>query len=97
MKLFDFCGFVADLRKDQSGVDLVNQYEELVEPLNGITDVRDTIFYREYVSRFELPEKLANALRLPISFDYDEEIDLLLRLIFAEGDSYEALHLSLLV
>jgi len=79
-QLFDFKSFVNVLRNDLERRIIIDEYEKYVEPLDGIEDVRDTIFYQNFLSKFYLPKDKI-ALKLSDSREYNIDKDLLSRLI----------------
>lgn len=93
-QLFDFKLFVNELRDNSEKREIIEKYEENVESLDRIKDVRDTLFYKEYLSQYNLPEDLNFVLRVPQEFHSDFDWDLLLRLILASFSSLYSLSLT---
>ncbi len=93
-QIFDFKLFVEELRNDSEKREIIEKYEENVEPLHGIEDVRDTLFYKEYLSQYNLPEDSDFVLRVPEELSHDYDWDLLLRLALASFSSSYSLILT---
>lgn len=93
-KLFDFESFVDELRDNSEKRKIIENYEENVESLHGIEDVRDTLFYKEYLSQYNLPKDLDFVLKVPEEFYSDFDWDLLLRLTLASFSSSYSLSLT---
>lgn len=93
-QLFDFKLFVDELRNNSEKREIIEKYEEKVESLYGIEDVRDTLFYKEYLSQYNLPKDLNFVLRVPEELYYDYDWDLLLRLTLASFSSSYTLSLT---
>lgn len=93
-QLFDFKLFVNELRDNSEKREIIEKYEENVESIDRIKDVRDTLFYKEYLSQYNLPEDLNFVLRVPQEFHSDFDWDLLLRLILASFSSLYSLSLT---
>lgn len=68
--LFDLQKFIVDYRENPEKREVVEKYEEHVEPLEGKRDVRDLTFYPEYVGTFE-PLAYAVPPELREDFDWD--------------------------
>lgn len=59
--LFDFHSFIEELREKKDKKEIVEKYENIIEPIAGT--IREQAWYREYVSRFsyidyEVPKEL---------------------------------------
>ncbi|MFJ1429184.1 hypothetical protein ACILE2_00060 [Capnocytophaga canimorsus] len=93
-QLFDFKLFVDELWNDSEKREIIEKYEENVELLHGIEYVKDTLFYKEYLSQYNLPKELNFVLKVPKELYYDYDWDLLLRLILASFSSSYSLSLT---
>lgn len=51
---FRFQELLEDFKTDSSKKEMIEKYEKLVEPLDG-KSIEDTVFFRNYLSRFKLP------------------------------------------
>lgn len=93
-QLFDFKLFVDELRNNSEKREIIEKYEEKVESLNGIEDVRDTLFYKEYLSQYNMHKDLNFVLKVPEELYHDYDWDLLLRLTLASFSSSYSLSLT---
>lgn len=88
-QLFEFKEFIEELREDLESSDTIKEYEQHVESLEKIEDVRETRFYKDILSQYNIPSIdyfLGDEIVLGVKCDKD----LLLRLIFASlSCSYE--------
>ncbi len=74
--LFNFKEFVADLRENEEKSTIIEKYEER---FGGIEDyLEDTLFWQEYLSKFEISEDMLSLLRTPQDLEFDFDWKLLL-------------------
>jgi len=93
--LFDFSGFVNERRANPETKEKIDNYEEYVEPLDGIKDVKDTQFYKDYLSHFNLPEDWNLELKVSEYIDDDQfDYDLLFRLVLGSFSSEYSLSIA---
>lgn len=75
-ELFDFQSFISELRDNPKQRKLIRSYEALFGSLEGV-DIRQTRFYRNYLSKFDFPFRVNNPK------GQEEDWDLLVRLAAA--------------
>ena len=83
---FDFKSFIENLRDNPEKKEIVEKYEKLVEPLEN-KEIEETIFYKEYLSKFEIPFKGKIWFQVPEYLDEDFDWNLLIKLIAASFSS----------
>ena len=83
---FDFKSFIENLNEDPEKKEIVEKYENLVEPIKD-KELKDTIFYKKYLSQFEMPFEKEIWFQIPKYIDEDFDWDLLIRLIGASFSS----------
>lgn len=93
-QLFDFESFVDELRDNSKKRKIIEKYEENVESLREVKDVKNTLFYKEYLSQYNLPKDLDFVLKVPEELYSDFDWDLLLRLTLASFSSSYSLSLT---
>jgi len=83
---FDFKSFIENLRDNPEKKEIVEKYEKLVEPLEN-KEIEETVFYKEYLSKFEIPFKEKIWFQVSEYLDEDFDWNLLIKLIAASFSS----------
>jgi hypothetical protein len=79
---YDFQQYVESLRKDSipEKKEIVEKYEQLVEPLDG-KDLKDTAFFRNYLVKFQIPADVPFWYKVPEELKEDFDWNTMARLI----------------
>ena len=83
---FDFKSFIENLNENPEKKEIVEKYENLVEPIKD-KELKDTIFYKKYLSQFDIPFEKEIWFQIPEYINEDFDWDLLIRLIAASFSS----------
>ena len=82
---FRFQELLEDFKTDSSKKEVIEKYEKLVEPLDG-KSIEDTVFFRNYLSRFKLPS-IYPWYQVPEGIKDDFDWNLLARLVIGSLSS----------
>lgn len=75
-KLFDYNNFIEELKENEKKKEVVEKYTKYYGSQDNV-DIYNTQFYKDYLSKFEIPFNLAIPEDLEAEFDWD----LLIRLV----------------
>lgn len=68
--LFDYNTFIEELRENPDKKEIVERYTRCYGSQDGV-DIYETVFYKEYLSKFKIPFKLVVPPELEDDFDWD--------------------------
>lgn len=84
--LFNFQEYVDELRQDDAQKEMVEQYESCFGSSEGV-DFEDTPFYKDYLSKFKIPDGFLSRLKVPDDLAEDFDYSLLLRVVASSFSS----------
>ena len=84
--LFDFNGFIEELRNNEDKQEIIEKYEKAFGSLEG-KNYTDLPFYTDYVSKFNVNEDFMKRVEVPDELRYCFDYELLLRLVAASFSS----------